>query len=174
MEKGLNQLIEDIKQEQAAVRKLIEDAPRIIGVEAVNHAREQFDKQGFEGEKWHPRLPGTPRDSRPILVDTHTLKDSIRYKAEGRTITVGVDEGKVPYAEIQNEGGTINITPQMRKFFWAKYYETNLAFYKSLALAKGPFMIKARRFLAWTPQLKDHLDKEFIIRLNNIFKANKK
>ncbi len=28
-----------------------------------------------------------------------------------------------PYAAIHNEGGTITITPKMKRFFWAKYYE---------------------------------------------------
>ena len=34
-----------------------------------------------------------------------------------------VIESQVPYSEIHNEGGTIVVTEQMKKFFWSKYYE---------------------------------------------------
>ena len=33
----------------------------------------------------------------------------------------------LPYADIHNNGGEIRVTPQMRKFFWAKYYQTSSA-----------------------------------------------
>ena len=46
---------------------------------------------------------------------------SIR-KTEG-TIRRIVVESKTDSSEIQNNGGTITVTPQMKKFFWAKFYE---------------------------------------------------
>ena len=34
----------------------------------------------------------------------------------------------LPYAAIHNDGGEIKVTKKMKRFFWAKYYETSGAF----------------------------------------------
>ena len=34
----------------------------------------------------------------------------------------------LPYAAIHNDGGEIRVTKKMKRFFWAKYYETSGAF----------------------------------------------
>lgn len=31
----------------------------------------------------------------------------------------------MPYAELHNNGGSFKVTAKMKKFFWAKYYETS-------------------------------------------------
>jgi hypothetical protein len=43
--------------------------------------------------------------SNPLEVQTHNLLNSVKYKAFGRRVFIGVDTGLVPYAKIQNEGG---------------------------------------------------------------------
>lgn len=97
---------------------------RIIGVEAVRQAHEALDTEGASiGESWRSRLEGTERNSRRLLLDKGILYRSIRYEQRGGDIVVGVDGGKVPYAQLHNEGGTVPVTPKMRSYFWAKYYE---------------------------------------------------
>lgn len=44
----------------------------------------------------------------PLEVQTHNLVNSIKYKAFGKGVFIGVDTGLVPYAKIQNEGGRGN------------------------------------------------------------------
>ena len=42
---------------------------------------------------------------------------------ESATISKVVVVNNEPHADIHNSGGTITVTAQMKKFFWAKYYE---------------------------------------------------
>ena len=94
-----------VRQYQKFKRKL----PRIIGNEAVNFAKENFRKQGFDDgsvKKWKARKPNAQRNQgRAILTDTGRLRRSIRItKVAGNRIYIG---SNVPYAQIHNEGGKI-------------------------------------------------------------------
>lgn len=63
------------------------------------------------------------RKGRSILIQTGNLRRSIEIKAiENNSVEIGSD---LEYTKTHNEGEEIEITPQMRKFFWAKYYEAN-------------------------------------------------
>lgn len=58
-------------------------------------------------------------------------------------------EISVPYARIHEEGGTIPaysilMTPKMRRFFWAMWYETKDSKWKGAALKRGGITIPAR------------------------------
>lgn len=134
-------------------RYIKRDLPRIVGIEAVNHFKNSFDKQGFTDKslakwknakrrdpnsKWygfeyrstaklpanHPRRKGTikkykARKETPITNyspaatkrkilsgSTGDLKESLEYQIQpGRVIV----SSNLPYAEIQNEGGTAQI-----------------------------------------------------------------
>jgi len=52
---------------------------------------------------------------------------------------VGILGSTVPYARIHEKGGHMStiITPKMRKFFWAKFYDTGEGMWKGMALSKG-------------------------------------
>lgn len=112
------------------------DVPVIVGVEAVNHFKESFEKQGFEDEgieKWEDVKRRDPSSgwygfmwkgekqvkggrkanrseaakSRPILSgETQELRNSIDWIQLGKTIKIY--STKV-YAQIQNEGGEIKV-----------------------------------------------------------------
>jgi len=141
---GFEAIIEDAKA-------FMDAAPNIIGTEAVRTVDEHFRKQALIGEKaWPQRVPGTPRNSRKLLSDTNTLQDSVTYQVRGNQVLVGVDLARVPYAQIQNEGGTVEVTLKMKKFFWAKYLESGNEFWKRMALKKGPIVIPARPYLIIT------------------------
>lgn len=92
---------------------------------AVAFFKRSFTVQGFMNntlEKWPERKGGPRNNGRGILIDKGVLKRAVRIKRTGVDgAVVGVDEA-IPYAQIHNEGGEIEITPKMRRFFWAMYY----------------------------------------------------
>ena len=100
--KGKN--LQDI---QKAAKSVLNDAPRAVGVLAVNHFKQNFSEGGFDGEKW--KLRKRDKDpGRAVLVGKGSghLRNSIRvqsYRSDGVTI---VSQEK--YSQIHNEGGTIN------------------------------------------------------------------
>lgn len=160
----------DLKKITLQLEQWLEDAAEIVGTEAVNEVHTHFEEQGVDGQPWKPRVPGTPRNSRKLLSDTNTLEDSIRYEVQmgGKQVAVGLDENLVPYAEIQQEGGTIEVTDKMKRFFWAKYLETGDVFYKRLALAKGPFKVPARPYLVITERMVRRIEAALIAYLKQI------
>lgn len=109
-----------VPEQMKDFRAFVRDIPTFIGTEAVRFFKGSFDRQGFidEGgvEKWKPRKAGAKRNKgRKILVDKAKLKRSIRItRKTAYSVTVGVDGNSVPYAQIHNEGGTINTTAQVK------------------------------------------------------------
>lgn len=146
----------------AEVEALLQDAPDIIGTEALRVIDEHFEREELIGvQSWPPRVPGTPRDDRKLLSDTNTLQDSIDYQVRrgGTEVVIGVDLARVPYAQIHNEGGTIPRTQAMTAFFWAQYLRTGEDFFKALALGKGDIKVPARPYLFITQYMVDRITK---------------
>lgn len=84
-------------------------------------------------------------------VVTGRLRSSIvtETTTEGDVISTKVGSN-VRYAAIQELGGTIEATPSMYGFFWAKFKNTKDEKWKWMALGlkkKGQFVIPARPFL---------------------------
>lgn len=78
-----------------------------IGVEALKFTDDNFAKQGFQGatfQKWKERAQKQKGASRALLVQTGTLRRSIKKTdgADGTTISTDI-----VYAKIHNEGGEI-------------------------------------------------------------------
>lgn len=59
--------------------------------------------------------------------------NQIERTGSGWRLTKG---SRVPYAAIHEFGGSIRITPRMRRFFWARFMETEDRLWKALALTK--------------------------------------
>ena len=78
----------------------------------------------FFNDAWTRRKSPT-RPSGTILVDTGTLRRSIRSRTTDDSITFYTD---LPYAAIHNDGGEIVVTEKMKRFFWHKYYEATGSF----------------------------------------------
>lgn len=91
-------------------------APRIAGQVALDHAKENFQRQSFDGRPWQEvqrRIPGSKtyranarrhpaRLSRPILTgDTGDLGRSINVSYSKGQVTVFSDK---IYAKVHNEG----------------------------------------------------------------------
>ena len=96
---------------EAAIEYFEKDVPVVIGVEAVKHFKQNFENEGFDGNKWAARktIRTGSTNGQKILGKSGELSESIDYKIEGGTITIYSDK---PYAEIHNEGGIITVTPK--------------------------------------------------------------
>ena len=127
-----------------------------IGTRAVQQAQDALETEGASiGETWAARQE--PGNTRRLLLGRGNLYRALQYRISGAEIQIGADGNVIPYAQIHNEGGQVPVTQQMRKFFWAKYYEQSgggkrttptADFYKRLALTKkSAFTMPTREFL---------------------------
>jgi phage gpG-like protein len=157
---------------------------RNVGVIAANHFQNNItegkDINGNAMVKRNPEFMN--RQGRGLLIKSSKLRRSIRTRSiSNDTVVIAT---KKPYAQIHNEGGQIDITPKMRRFFWAKYYEargkiktnkagtaTNLnsrnvgrsrdaRTWRNLALKKTPIEIKKRQFMGIGNELDKLIQKE--------------
>ena len=108
------------KDTKAVIRRILSD----IRVELGDEFDRNFERQAFFNDAWARRKSPT-RPGGTILVDTGTLRRSIRSRTTDDSITFYTD---LPYAAIHNDGGEIVVTEKMKRFFWHKYYETTGSF----------------------------------------------
>lgn len=155
---------------------------------ALAFFKASFINQGFTDAalvKWVNRVPGTPNNKgRAIEVNRGILKRAVRIKRVSMDgAIVGVDES-IPYAEIQNYGGKVPITPQMRRFFWAMYYNygggikgkelsDTALFYRNLAITTKQFInIPARQFIGDSVTLERNIRNYITDELDKFFKID--
>lgn len=105
--------------------------PVAAGKIAKQHFQDNFRQGGFVNGGLHPWPPakrlssgGKGADSKygTLMSSRNHLFSAIGYTPGVARVTIFND---VVYAEIHNDGGTVHpaVTPRMRKFAWAKYYE---------------------------------------------------
>lgn len=158
------------KELNVVVKRMLND----IRVELGDEWDQNFERQGFFGEKWQ-RHRSPLRPGGHILVDKDRLRPSIKSRTTGDSITFYSD---LPYAGIHNEGGEIKVTARMKRYFWIRYYEarggfrrkkngelrqdkrnrqlgTEAEFWKAMALMKEGKTIKIpkRQFLGMAPEV---------------------
>ena len=99
------------------------------------------------------------------------LQTDLRFEVKGNTVTIYTDK---VYAEIHNEGGTITVTPKMKKFFWFKNKEAKEAGdldlaeqYKWMALAKKITIVQ-REFMGESDELNEKIVAKITRDLNRI------
>lgn len=156
------------------VREIIRRILNDIRVEMGDEFDRNFERQAFFSEAWARRKSPT-RPGGGILVDTGTLRRSIRSRTTETSITFYTD---LPYAAIHNDGGEIKVTKKMKRYFWHKYCEaagsfgrrkdgslrkdkrtvqltTEAEFWKFMALKREGSTIKIprRRFLGTSPEV---------------------
>lgn len=90
----------------------------------ASSTKEKYQRLGWELE--------------PTLNRSKGLISTIEVRPQGTSSIV--ISANSPYAAIHQFGGTLTptipITSKMRKFFWAKYYNTGLVNWKAMALTK--------------------------------------
>lgn len=160
------------KNTRAVIRRILSD----IRVELGDEFDRNFERQAFFNEAWARRKSPT-RPGGTILVDTGTLRRSIRSRTTDDSITFYTD---LPYAAIHNDGGEIVVTDKMKRFFWHKYmtlagvlqwarrkdgtmrrdrrtvqYSDEAEFWKFMALKRAGTTIRIprRRFLGTGPEV---------------------
>lgn len=111
------------------VRRLLSD----IRVELSDEFDQNFERQAYFGKAWE-RRKSPANKGKTLLVDTGLLRRSIRSRVTDHSV---IFESTLPYASIHNEGGEIIVTARMRRYFWAKYYETTGAFTRTKKGAIG-------------------------------------
>jgi hypothetical protein len=165
---------------------------------ALAFFKDSFVQQGFTDthfEAWPGRNAGMPDKGRAMLVKTGTLKRSLRIKqVHINGAIIGVDWA-IPYAELQNSGGKIRITPKMRRFFWAMYYQAagkmtynvktkaasatkaneklndQASFWKNMAITKEEFItIPKRQYIGESAVLDGKIKAYIGVQLDKIFK----
>lgn len=105
--------------------------PVIAGRMAKNHFQDNFRKGGFVNDGLHS-WPKAKRQSSgssaasnygALLSSRNHLFSSIKYIPSDYQVKIVND---VPYAAVHNEGGVTKptVTPKMRRFAWAMYYQT--------------------------------------------------
>jgi hypothetical protein len=82
-----------------------------------------FERKAFFDEKW-PATKLTYHRGSLMMCTGRLRKSLLSPKVTSNDI---IWSSSLPYADIHNNGGEIRVTPQMRKFFWAKYYQTSSA-----------------------------------------------
>lgn len=106
----------------AMAKDLTANAQRYAGSESVKFFKESFVKEGFTDNSFKawPKTKN-PMAGKRTMYGKGILMQSVR-KVEQNKQRIVV-ESDTDYSEIQNNGGTITVTAQMKRFFWAKFYE---------------------------------------------------
>ena len=168
--------------------------PVIVGSLAKKHYQDNFRQSGFVDHGLHPWQPakrqnggaGTYSRYRTLLSSRNHLFSSINYTPANASVTV---YNNVPYAAAHNDGATVNIrvTPKMRRFAWAKFYEASgkrkntkktrrrtnprAQFWRNLALTKKNTLtvrIPKRQFIGPSYELNRKIDARIDQELRNI------
>lgn len=114
-----------------------------------------FERQAFFSEAWQ-RRKSPIRPGRAILVDTSKLRRSIKSEIRENSI---VFKSELPYSGIHNEGGEIKVTEKMKRFFRAKFYETQGGFTRKSG-GSGKTLPDGA-FYHWTSKMKLSAEAEF-------------
>jgi phage gpG-like protein len=164
---------------------LLKDTARMAAVESVKFFKQSFVKGGFTGasfQQWTKRK--SPLGGKKPMYGTGTLMQSIRKIEENEKRVIVVSD--TLYSSIHNDGGTVTVTKQMKKFWWAHYYRlagkvkktakgkvsmsaanrkisAKAEFCKRMALMKVGSKIKIpqRQFIGESQTLMNELDQKF-------------
>ncbi len=199
-------LADELKNKAGEVENLMRrKLPVIVGRMAKDHYQENFRKGGFQNRglrKWSVTrrqtsgITGADGQYGPLLSRRNHLFASIKYVPSDYRVTVSND---LPYAPVHNWGGQVNptVTPRMRRFAWAMYYnaqggkkkatggkrkpkkgksapkvETPSAqFWKGMALTKKKKLhvrIPQRQFIGESQELNQRINERIESELNQI------
>lgn len=129
------------------VGKIIKRILRDIQVELGDEFDRNFERQAFFSEAW-ARRKSPNRPGGTLLIDTGNLRRSVRSRTTENSITFFTD---LPYAAIHNDGGEIVVTAKMKRYFRAKFYESQGGFERKKGIAKRT--LSDGGFYAWTSKM---------------------
>ncbi|MCC4211366.1 phage virion morphogenesis protein [Leeuwenhoekiella parthenopeia] len=155
------------------LNEVVENIVQDTGIDLTQEFDRNFERKAFFTDKWketkHPNSRGS------LMLRSGKLRKSIN-KTQGSSEIRW--RSSLPYATIHNEGGEIEVTAKMKKFFWAMYYKSSGAIttrrdgsasksqrnikltaeakkWKAMALMPvGTKMkIEQRQFIGWHPEV---------------------
>lgn len=147
------------------VKNITED----VAIDLTQEFDRNFERKAFFNKKWEDTKHSYSRGS--LLNRSGDLRRSINKSSSGSSIRW---RSSLPYASIHNEGGEIEVTPQMKKYFWAMFYKVSEATkggkggkkriekltgeaqkWKAMALMKvgRKMTIDQRQFIGWHPEV---------------------
>lgn len=138
-----------------------------LRVELNNEFDRNFERKAFFDRAWKPAKHNTIGS---LMNRTGALRSSIMGTNAGSPVAqiIGTSirwASDVPYANIQNSGGTITVTPKMRGFFWYRFrvasggnkkkFNAEALFWKAMALKPvgSTIIIPKRQFIGEHPQV---------------------
>ena len=173
------------------IRKILSD----IRVEVTEEIDRNFERQSFFNEAWQ-RRKSPANGSGHLLVASGALRRDISSRTDETSITFTTS---LPYAAIHNEGGDIQVTARMKRYFWHRYYEaagaftrkkngspsrskrnlslsTEAEFWKAMALMKVGSVVRIprRRFIGAAPQMEQAVKEIIEENLTQYFEENLK
>lgn len=154
-----------------------------VKVELTEEFDRNFERKAFFDQPWEQRKR-TGKGS--LLVVSGRLRRSIRSQVSGKSIRFFSDS---EYADIHNNGGTIPVTPKMKKYFYYRYYQvrdpdspipakgSDAEFWSIMARAKK-ITIPQRQFIGKHPkvtqivkEVANECTKEYLDKIFNDFKT---
>lgn len=90
-----------------------------VRIELADEFDRNFQRKAFFDRAWLKNKLVNNRGS--MMARSNNLRRSIRSNISGDRIAFS---SSLPYASIQNEGGTVVVTAKMKRFFWAMYYQS--------------------------------------------------
>lgn len=137
-------------------RAIFQSILRDIQVELGDEFDQNFERQAFFSQAWQRRKSPT-RPGGLILVDSGGLRRSVRSEIRESSIVFLSDH---PAAAIHNEGGEIKVTAKMKRFFRAKFYESQGGFGRKKGDPNRPTLPDGA-FYAWTSKMTLNTISEF-------------
>ena len=129
---NLTQLLQRIQAKRAELTTFRDRRwPTRVGEMAISHFKKNFRDAGWNDGGLHPWKrtrrqemggKGAYYDNTPLLSGRDNLYGGFTYNIEPGRVVIS---NNVEYARIHNEGGSVThrITPRMRKYAWAKFFE---------------------------------------------------
>lgn len=104
-------------------KEVVTDSLKDIRVELGDEFDRNFSRKGFfKNNGWEARKYDDGQGSLMSRSGGGGLRQSIRSRKKDAEL---VFTSSKPYARIHNEGGKIEVTAKMKRYFWAKYYEAS-------------------------------------------------
>lgn len=175
--------IEKIIQHEVKELNRLKDRvlPVKVGRAVVESINENFRRGGFYNSRWKPTrrqqlgFHGVAGQYGPLLSKSnHLSRSTVSIPGKGQ-VTI---QNSLEYAGIHNDGREIPVTSRMKRFFWAKYYETGAVnpgtgnrkkpasdaeadFWRGMALKRVGSRIKIpkRQFIGESPEVDKIVDE---------------
>lgn len=152
----------------------VSTVPTLVGNEAVNFFKDNFTKQGFQGQSfspWPARKKETKKSlGKPILIQSGDLERSIQVKNKDANSVVVGTAGQIPYAQIHNEGGIIHQAARSETFVRNRYkkgintgkFKKGVKAGKGLTFKERDIVIPKRQYMGDSPILRERINKTLL------------